>query len=97
MIWLFFMRMSKNSSSFDLCSPVNFILGCRFRSRLCYSLMSPHRHFQNMKQSSEYFFHDLVNFPFMLLPYFLLIISYIFSSKYARVRVVPIAEPRLWM
>ena len=66
--------------------------------------MSAHGHFQNMKQSSEYLFHDLVNSSFMLLPYFLPIISYRFSSKYARVRVayvgtilVPIAVPRVWI
>ena len=74
--------MSKNGSSFELCSIINVILGCRFCSRLCNSLMSPHGHFQNMKQSSKYLFHDLVNFPFMLLAYFLPIISYWFSSKY---------------
>ena len=64
MIWpftFFFIRMSKNGNSFKLCSIVNFILGCRFCSRLCNSLMSPHGHFQNMKQSSKYLFHDLVN------------------------------------
>ena len=38
----FFMRMSKNGASFELCSIVNFILGCRFSSRLCNSMMSPH-------------------------------------------------------
>ena len=51
MIWpfMFFIRMSKNGHSFKLCSIVNFILGCRFCSGLCYSFMSPHDHFQNMK------------------------------------------------
>ena len=81
----FFIRVSKNS--FKLCSIVNFILGCRFCSRSCNSLMFPHGCFQNMKQSSKYLFHDLVNSSFMSLPYFLLIISYRFSSKYARVWV----------
>ena len=45
---------------------INFILGCRF----CNSFMSPHGHFQNMKQLSKYLFHDLVNSSFMSLPYF---------------------------
>ena len=108
-LWLFghlhfFIRMSKNGSSFELCSKVNFILGCRFCSRLCNSLLFSYGHFQNMKQSSKYFFHDLVNSPFILLPYFLSIISYRFSSKYARVRIayvgailVPIAIPSVWI
>ena len=39
-------------------SIVNFILGCRFCSSSCNSLMSPHVYFQNMKQSSKYLFHD---------------------------------------
>ena len=65
-----FMRMSKNGCSFELCSIVNFILGCTFWNMLCNSLMCLHGHFQNMKQSSKYLFHDLVNSPFMLLPYF---------------------------
>ena len=36
MIWpfTFFIRMSKNGYSFELCSIVNSILGCRFCSRL---------------------------------------------------------------
>ena len=57
-----------------------------------------------MKQPSKYLFYDLVNSSFMSLPYFLAIISYRFSSKYARVRVayfgtilVPIAVPRVWI
>ena len=66
----FFIRMSKNGSSLEPCSIVNCILGCRFCSRLCNSLMSPQGHFQNIKQSSKYLFHDFVNSPFMLLPYF---------------------------
>ena len=95
-----FIRMSKNGHSFELCSVVNFTLGCRFCCRLCNSLISPHGHFQNMKQSSKYLFHYLVNSSFMSLPYFLHIISYRLSSKYARVRVayvgailVPLAVP----
>ena len=55
-----------------------------------------------MKKSYKYVFHDLVNSPFMSLLYFLPIISYRFSSKYASVRVaymgtilVPIAVPRV--
>ena len=77
MIWpfTFFIRLSKNGSSFELSAIVNFILGCRFCNRLCNSLMSPQGHFQNMKQSSKYLFHDLVNSSFMLLPYFLPTIS----------------------
>ena len=106
MMWpfWFFMRMSKNGSSLDLCSIVNFIFGYRFWSKFYNWLMFPHGHFQNMKQSSKYLFHDLVNSPFMLLLYFLPIILYRFSSKYAKVRVVyvgailvPIAVPRVWM
>ena len=77
--------MSKNGSSFELCSIVNLILGWRFCVRLCNSLMSPHEHFQNMKRSCRYLFHDLVNSPFILWSYFLPIISYRFSSEYARV------------
>ena len=48
MIWPFTLhiRMSKNGNSFELCSIVNFILGCRFYSRLCNLLMSPSGHFQ---------------------------------------------------
>ena len=68
--------MSKNGNSFELYSIVNFILGCRFFRRLSNSLMSPHGHFQNMKQSSKYLFHGSVNSSFMSLPYFLPIISY---------------------
>ena len=106
MIWpfTFFIRMSKNGSSFELCSIVNFILGCRFCSRLYNSLMSPHGHFQNMKQSSKYLFHDLVNSSFMSIPYFLPISSYRFYSKCAWVRVayvggilVPRAVPKVWI
>ena len=42
MIWpySFFIRMSKNGSSFELCSIVNFTLGCTLWSRLCNSLIS---------------------------------------------------------
>ena len=69
-----FIRMSKNDSSFELCSIVNFIFGCRFCCRLCNLLMPPYGHFQNMKQSSKYLFHYLVNSSFMSLP----IISYSF-------------------
>ena len=65
-----FIRMSKNGNSFKLCSIVNFILGCRFCSNSCNSLISPHGSFQNIKQSSKYLFHDLVNSSLMLLPYF---------------------------
>ena len=99
-----FTRMSKNGSSFRLCSIVNFILGCRFCSSSCNSLMSPHGYFQYMKQSSKYLFHDLVKSSFMLLPYFLPIFSCRFSSKYARVRIayvgaifVPMAIPSVWI
>ena len=65
--------------------------------------MLPSGHFQNMKLSSRYLFHDLIN-PVVILMYFLPIISYRFSSKYAKVKVVyvgaslvPIAVPRIWM
>ena len=81
------MRMSKNDSSYGLCSTVNFIVECRFGSRLCNSLMSTHWYFQNMKQSSKYIFHDLVNSPLMLLAYFSFFISYRFSSKYVKFKV----------
>ena len=91
------MRMSENGSSFELCSIVNLILGCRFCSRLSNSFM--YKYFPNMKQSSKYIFHDLVNSPFILLPYF-----FYLTSKYAKVRVlcagtilVPIAVSRVWM
>ena len=64
--------------------------------------MLPHKHSQNMKQSSKYLFHDLINSVFILLLYFLPIILDSFSSKYAKVRVayvgsilVPIAVPRI--
>ena len=79
---------------------VNFILGYRFCSKGCNSLMSPHGYFQNWKQSFKYLLHDLVNSTFMSLPNFLPIISYKFPSKYARVIIayvgtilVPIAVP----
>ena len=103
-LFSFFIRMSKNGNSFELCSTVNSILGCRFCSQLCNSLMSSHGHFQNMKRSFEYIFHDLVNSSFMSLPYFLPIILYRFSSKYDRVKVayvgaflVLIAVPSVWI
>ena len=51
-IFVFFMGMFENGSSFELCSILNFIWGRRFWSRLCNSLMSPHGHFQNIKQVS---------------------------------------------
>ena len=99
-----FIRISRNIISFKLCSIVNLILGCRFCCRLCNSFMSPHGHFQNMKQSSKYLFRDLVNSSFMSLQYILPIISYRFSSQYTRVRVayvgailVPIAVPSVWI
>ena len=41
----FFIKMSRNGNSFELCSIVNFILGCRFCSGLCDSLMSRQGHF----------------------------------------------------
>ena len=92
--------MSKNGSAFKLCSILKLILGRRFCSRLCNSLISPHGHFQNMKQTSKYLFHDLVKCFFYVVALFLSIISYSFSSKNARVRVayvgvtlVPIAVP----
>ena len=96
--------MSKNGNSFELCSIVNFILGSRFCRSLSNLLMSPHGHGQNMMQLSKYLFYDLVNSSFIFLHYFLPIISYRFSSKYARVRVtyvgaifVPIAVPSVWI
>ena len=102
-IYIFYKDV-KNGCSFELCSIMHFILGCRFCSMWCNSLISPHGHFQNIKQSSKYLFHDLVNSFFMSLPYFLPIISYRFSSKYAMVKVayvgailVPIAVSRFWL
>ena len=66
--------------------------------------MSSHGNFQNMKQSSKYLFHDLVNSSFMSLLYFLPIISYRFTSKYARVKVTYVGAilvltvvPRVWI
>ena len=46
-----------------------------------------HEHFQNMKQSSKYLFHDLINSVFILLLYFLPMILHKFSSKYSKVMV----------
>ena len=62
--------MSKNGSSLKLCSLVNFILGFWFWSKLCKSLILPHEHFQSIKQSSRYLFHELINSVFILLQYF---------------------------
>ena len=70
LLFTFFMRMCKNGNSFRLCSIVNFIFGCRFCSRSCNSLMSPHGYFQNMKQSSKYIFHDLVVFFYVVAVFF---------------------------
>ena len=80
------MRMSKNGSSLKLCSMVRFILGCRYWNKLYKLLMLPYGHFQNMKQSSRYLFHDLINSIFISL-YFLPMISKRFSSKYVKVRM----------
>ena len=66
----FLKRMFKNDSSLNLCSIVNSILGCRFCSKLCKLLMLPYGHFQKMKQSFKYLFHDLVYSVFILLLYF---------------------------
>ena len=49
---------------------VNSILGCRFESKLCKSLMLPHEHFQNMIESSRYLFYDLIKSVFILLLHF---------------------------
>ena len=65
------MMISKNSSSLKLCSRVNLILGCRLLSKLCKSLTSNNGLFQNMKQSSKNLFHDLVNFVFIFLYFYL--------------------------
>ena len=54
------MSISKNGISLMLCYVVNFILGCEFWRKLRNSLMSPNRHFQNIKQSSKYLFCDLI-------------------------------------
>ena len=59
---LIFMRMTKSGCSLKLCFVMNFILRYRFRSKLFKSLILPHVHFQNMKQSSRYLFHDLINY-----------------------------------
>ena len=63
----FLMRMSESSNSLNLCSMVNFILGCRFLSKLCKSLMLPQEYFQNMKQSSRHLFYDLIYSIFILI------------------------------
>ena len=44
LIWLFsfLMGMCKNGNSLKLCSMVNFILGCKFWSKLCKCLILPH-------------------------------------------------------
>ena len=65
-----FIRMSKNGNSFKLCSIVNFILGCRFCSRSCYSLIPPSWVFPEYEAIIQ---HDLVKSSFMSLPYFLLL------------------------
>ena len=93
--------MSKNGNCFELCV-------CKFYFRLYVLkyvvLMSPHGDFQKMKQSSKYLFPDLVNSPFMLLPNFLPIISYRFSSKdvwvsveYVGAILILIAVSRVWI
>ena len=66
----FLMSMSKNDSSLKLYSIVYFILGCRFWSMLCKSIMFPCIKFQHMKPSSKYLFHDLVNSFFIFSSYF---------------------------
>ena len=67
MIWpfTFSIRISKNTCSFERYSIVNFFRGVGFCGRLCNSFMSPYGHFQNIKQSSKYIFHDLINSFFM--------------------------------
>ena len=49
---------------------VNLILGCKFWIKLCKSIILLHECFQNMKQSSRYLFHDLINSVFIFLLYF---------------------------
>ena len=81
-IWpfLFLLRIPKNGSSLKLCSMVNLMLICWFCCHLRKLLILHHENFQNMKRSSKYFFHDLINSAFRL--YFFRIISYRFSSWY---------------
>ena len=76
------MKMFKNDNCLRLSSMLNFI--SRFWNKLSKSLMLPHEHFQNIKQQSKYLFHDQINSVFILWMNFLPIISYRFSSKYAR-------------
>ena len=83
---------------------VNFILGCRFLSKLCKSLMLPNGNSQNIDQSSRYLFNDPINSVFILLLYFLLSISYRSSGKYVNFRVayvgailIPMAVSRVGM
>ena len=104
MIWVFtfFIMMCKNGRYFELCSIVNFNLGCRFCSRLCNSLISPQAF--PVYETIVHLFYDLVNSSFVSLTYFLPIISYGFSPKYAKVRVVdvgyillPKTLPRVWI
>ena len=79
-IWpiCFLMKNTKNGLSLKLSSMVNFTLQFRFWSILCKSPMLHHRHLQNMKLSSKYILHDLINSVFILLLRFLPMISWIF-------------------
>ena len=97
-IWLFwFLVMSKTGCSLKLDSMMNSAFGCRLWSKLYKSLMLPHVHFQNMKQSSWYLFHNLINSVFKVLYFYL----YRFSSKarlaYVGAILVPIVVPRVWI
>ena len=75
------MRMYKNGGSLKLTSMVNFILGCKFWSKLYKSLILPQKHFQNTKKSFRYLFYDLMISVFIFLLYYFLIIPCRFSSK----------------
>ena len=74
--------MSKNTNSLKVCSTVNFSLGFGFWSKLCTSLMLPHEHFQDVKQSSRYIFYD-INLVLILFLHTFFMISDGFSSSYA--------------
>ena len=58
--WLFWfsIRKSKNGNSLKLFSMLNFL---RFSIKLYKSLMLPDEYLHNMKQSSRFLFHDLIN------------------------------------
>ena len=97
----FLVKMYKNGYFLKLCLMVIFILGSRFWGKLCKLLMLPYEHFHNTKQSSRYFFYNLMNSVFILLPYIFPVISHRFSSNNIEVRVtyvgVIVVLSAVWM